>query len=142
MTVEQIKKLIREKELKHGVIRGLLEAVVDRESDFRIDAKGQAGEVGLAQLLTKGGAIADYEQEHEPLEDYRDPESNLEVAAWYLGNRIPRYLRYYDLEESIKNIIISYNAGISRAISGDIPTLTAGYVVEIEEALKKKVTGA
>ena len=138
MDKSEILKIIQRMERKHNVRKGLLEAVVQRESNFDVQAKGQAGEVGLAQLLTKGGAIADYEQEHTPLDDYRTPENNLEVAAWYLGNRIPRYLKHYKLEESIENIVISYNAGIGRAVSGNVPSLTRGYILEIETALGKK----
>jgi len=126
--------LVRKFEREYNSFPGLLSAIISRESDWDPDAIGAAGEFGLAQLLGSG-AIASWELFNAPLADYLDPVNNLRVAAWYLGHRIPELLTHYDLPVTLANIIICYNAGISRAISGDVPSLTLEYIEEIKVSL-------
>lgn len=53
-----------------------------------------------------------------------NPRINYEVSFWYINKRIPQMLRYYKKEITVRNILISYNAGIS-------------YVVENKELMKE-----
>jgi hypothetical protein len=54
---------------------------------------------------------------------------NAEIAYWYLNVRIPQMLRAYKKPVTVKNIIISYNAGISYvAKNKPLPYYTKKYL--------------
>jgi len=54
---------------------------------------------------------------------------NKRIASWYLNNRIPQMLRYYGKPVTIRNILISYNAGISYVFKGKkLPSETKNYI--------------
>ena len=131
---QEILKLIADKEHKYQIPKGLLEAIVWQESKFDIGAVGKAGEIGLGQLLKKG-AIASWEKRNPALPDYFDPEQNLEVAAWYLGYRIPEMLKYYEKPINNYNRITAYNAGIGYVIEGSRPQSTDQYQRNVETYL-------
>lgn len=141
MDKAEIVKLIQQKAAKYGVPSGLLTAIVQRESAFDVNARGADNEVGLAQLL-RGGAIAEWEQYKAPLGDYAKPDNNLEVAAWYLGKRIPAMLRHYGKPVTIENRVIAYNAGIGRVLSGEVPGLTKDYVAFVKGYMESHHAGA
>ena len=66
-------------------------------------------------------------------QDLFNAEINNRVATWYLEKRIPSMLRYYHKEVSVRNIIISYNAGISYVVSGKkLPEITVRYLRKYE----------
>ena len=51
------------------------------------------------------------------------------IADWYINQRIPQMLRYYDREDTVENRIIAFNAGISYVVSGkSIPKITKDYL--------------
>ena len=131
-SVEQIKSLIRSFEIDYNIPAGLLEAVISKESNFDPGAVGAIGEIGLAQLRP-GGAIADYEMYFPAEPDYFEPEVNLKVAAWYLGEKIPDYLSHFGLPDTIKNRIVAYNAGIGRAVDGVVPEITRKYIRYVKD---------
>jgi hypothetical protein len=59
---------------------------------------------------------------------------NEKIARWYINVRIPQMLKYYKRDLSIKNILISYNAGISYVVSGkSLPTETKEYIIKYLE---------
>lgn len=61
--------------------------------------------------------------------DLWDPVINAEIAGWYMNKRIPQMLRYYKIEDNVKNRIISYNAGISTLTKRlPIPKITLSYL--------------
>lgn len=139
-TRKEIDSIIGKMERRYAVPSGLLHAVVNRESRFDPNAVGQAGEIGLAQLM-RGGAIAEWEQFKTPKAEYSSIENNLEVAAWYLGKRIPDMLRHYEKPVTIENRIIAYNAGISYVLTGTVPALTRGYIDEVKTYMSGIETG-
>lgn len=58
-----------------------------------------------------------------------DIEVNVEIANWYLHNRIPKMLRYFKKPVTIENVLISYNAGINYVVTGNpLPTETKNYI--------------
>jgi soluble lytic murein transglycosylase-like protein len=139
MQKAEILRLIAEKEKEFNLPSGLLDAVVKIESNYNVDALGAAKEIGLAQLLPKGGAIDEWESHKgKGLWDYWNPEMNLHVAAWYLGVRIPQYLKAYGVQDSIEHRIWAYNAGIGNLLKGNKPQITANYIKKVNEHLAVK----
>jgi len=54
---------------------------------------------------------------------------NKEIAIWYITIRIPQMLRYFNKERSIRNILISYNAGINYVVKNlPLPKETIDYI--------------
>jgi len=61
--------------------------------------------------------------------DLADPAVNSKIAHWYLNNRIPQMLEYYRKPVTIRNILISYNAGISYVVENKkLPRETRNYL--------------
>ena len=49
-------------------------------------------------------------------EDLFVPEISIKIAQWYLEIRIPQMLKYYGKDITVRNILISYNAGIDYVV--------------------------
>ena len=141
MDRSQIINLIARFEREYNIENGFLEAVVSKESSFNPSALGAAHEIGLSQLLPSG-ALADFEQFHEPLSDYWDIENNLTVAAWYIGKRIPQMLRHFKHPVTRSNIIIAYNWGIGRVGRFPLPAITSAYIEYVNAYMGKKKSPA
>jgi soluble lytic murein transglycosylase-like protein len=112
----------------------LLLAVIQIESSFRPLARGKAGEYGLGQLMP--GTISDFEKRTgKRITDPYDVEQNLEVSAWYLGHEVPRMLRAYSKEVTVRNILWAYNAGIGNLVKGRLPVSTVDYIGKVKAQL-------
>ena len=60
-------------------------------------------------------------------------EINDRIAWWYLHVGIPQMLRYYNLPVTVRNILLSYNAGINNLVRGwDLPHETREYLRQYE----------
>jgi hypothetical protein len=144
MKEKQIKAIIAKKARKYGLAPVLLEAVAMQEF---VKLYGWTTE-GINRVHADGTSFGMFGlRESTSVAEYTDrkgsPETNTlegqaEVAAWYLGKRIPQMLEHYKLEKTISNVITAYNAGISRAISGEIPTITQGYIEFVESYTAEK----
>ena len=55
---------------------------------------------------------------------------NSKIAHWYMNYRIPQMLRYYKVEDTVNNRLISYNAGIAYVVGNGrvLPSETVGYI--------------
>lgn len=63
------------------------------------------------------------------LDDMFDKDLCYQVAYWYLNERIPQMLRYYNKPVTIENILISYNAGINYVVKSlPLPRETKMYL--------------
>jgi len=71
-------------------------------------------------------------------EDLFDPMVNYRIAYWYIKERIPQMLRYYDLNVNDHNILWAYNAGISRVREGFIPKETSKYIKKYKRIARRK----
>lgn len=61
--------------------------------------------------------------------DMLNPTNNKEVAEWYLNTRIPQMLNHYHKSITVRNVIISYNAGISYVVRHKkLPKTTINYL--------------
>ena len=128
---------IREVSEQHGLEPTFVAGVVYAESRFRPEARSHRGAHGLMQLLPE---TAKFIQERSGIEgDWRDPEVNLRIGAWYLG-----YLKeHYSGDERL--MLAAYNSGESRVngwisdegfdVGEDIPFKeTRNYVENVLEA--------
>jgi len=77
-------------------------------------------------------ALAEYNQKFGTSFTYDDlfvGHINALVGWWYMGIRIPQMLRYFDIEDTIENRLIAYNAGINYLVEKKrIPDETVEYL--------------
>ena len=100
---------IRQVSAEYDLEPTLVAAVVYTESRFRPDVESHRGAYGLMQLLPE---TAEFIQKKSGIEgDYRDPETNLRIGAWYLGYLDDRYLGNERL------MLAAYNSGEGRVDS-------------------------
>ena len=128
---------IREVSERHGLEPTFVAGVVYAESRFRPDVRSHRGAYGLMQLLPE---TARFIQEESGIEgDYRDPQVNLRIGAWYLGYLQERY------SGDERLMLAAYNSGESRVngwisdrgfdVGEDIPFKeTRDYVENVLEA--------
>ncbi len=107
--------IIREAAEEHGVEYALIKAVIWQESRFREDAVGDAGEIGLMQLMELAAfewaddhGVRDFEHSH-----VYDPRTNIHAGTYYLKTRLARY-RYTD--DPLPYSLADYNAGRARVV--------------------------
>jgi len=99
---------------KHGVPATLIKAVIWKESKFKPNIRGKAGEIGLMQLMP--GAIEEWRRgtktDNTPSEaKVFSPELNIEIGTWYLawcGGH------WADYKSSLILQLSEYNAGYGR----------------------------
>ena len=130
---------IREVSAEHGLEPTFVAAVVYTESRFRPDARSSQRAYGLMQLLPQ---TARFIQGKSGIEgDFRDPEVNLRIGAWYLNYLDGRY----NGDERL--VLAAYNSGEGSVegwmsdpdfdVTEDIPFKeTRDYVENVLEAQK------
>ena len=96
---------------KHGLPPELVRALIKKESRFRADQIGEAGEVGLMQILPQGAA-AEWARVNKckvpDKDELLDVKTNLEIGCWYLARAIQKWKDYrYGMELALAE----YNAG-------------------------------
>jgi soluble lytic murein transglycosylase len=100
---------------RNNVDPRLVKAVIWRESRFRPDASGLAGEVGLMQIRPEG-AVADWARLNNVEPPCRgalyNPALNIEIGSWYLGRAAKKWS---PSKESFELALCEYNAGAARA---------------------------
>jgi hypothetical protein len=112
--------VVREAECRHGLPRGLLDALIVRESRYRVIALSPMGARGLTQLMP--GTARDL-----GVRNRLDPVSNIGGGARYLRGLIDHF-------RSIPLALAAYNAGphaVERAGGMPFNRETPGYVVDI-----------
>ena len=131
MTTKQIENIIFQKARKYDLGYEFFREVIWEESHFDVNAVNpDSGAMGLGQLMPI--VIEDFEEQTGiTYTDYKKPETNLEVSAWYLGERIPKMLKHYGHEVTRKNILWAYNAGIGNLNNGILPKETQRYFEKI-----------
>ena len=109
------KEIIERVARKYCIDSRLVIAVIMKESSFRVDCIGNAGEIGLMQIMPKSAA-KDWARVKKVPElsagELMKPEMNIEVGTWYLARAVRRWQRY---SKYIELALCEYNAGISRA---------------------------
>lgn len=116
---DDILSMVKDAANKAGIEPSLFEALVGRESSFKVDAVSIAGAKGLAQLMPKTAASLG-------VTDIFDPKQNLEAGARYLA----QMLRQFDGNKELA--LAAYNAGPGTVKQvGGIPPESAGYVRDV-----------
>ena len=102
--------IIRDAAAEFGVEYALIKAVIWQESRFDEKAVGQAGEIGLMQLMELAAfewadehGVHDFEHAH-----VFDPRTNILAGTYYLKTRLARYPR---ADDHLPYALADYNAG-------------------------------
>ena len=100
---------------KYNVDPQLVRAVIFRESRFNPMARGDAGEVGLMQIMPNM-AVVDWARAYKrkvpnTFELYR-PDLNIEIGVWFLAKALRRFDGY---RGQLELALCQYNAGPTRA---------------------------
>ena len=110
--------IIAESSRRNCVDPRLVKAVIWRESRFRVDSSGLAGEVGLMQVRPEGAAF-DWARANSielPCKGIMyNPQLNIEIGSWYLGKAVRKWSGY---KECFELALCEYNAGAKRAEAG------------------------
>ena len=70
-----------------------------------------------------------HSREKYELDDLFKSKVNTMIAHWYMNYRIPQMLRYYGKPNTVRNRLISYNAGIDYVVrSLKLPEETIEYI--------------
>ena len=103
-------KIIRNASIEFNVEFALIKAVIWQESRFNEKAMGEAGEIGLMQLMELAAfewadkkAIENFEHSH-----VFDPNTNILAGTYYLKTRIARYTH---TDNPLPFALADYNAG-------------------------------
>jgi len=75
------------------------------------------------------------------VEDLFDSDINTGIARWYMLERIPAMLRYFNQPITPSNCLIAYNAGIKAVIDGHILEETREYLRRYTMYEKRKAAG-
>lgn len=120
----------------YDVSPDLVYAVIMIESGGVPTAVGDGGQsLGLMQLHANGARATWRANGHPEPRDWFDPESNVQVGAWFLGKSIPVQLRNVGAADTVRNRIVAYNAGASRVKRPDalLPEVTKHYLRKVRE---------
>jgi soluble lytic murein transglycosylase len=125
--------LIRAAAQRYGLEPALVKAVVWRESGFRPEVRGHAGEVGLMQLRYDAAAEwAGAEQcTNFDLETCLDPRTNTLAGTFYLAKLMKRYTR---TDNPVPYALADYNAGRGNVLkwnTGEAATNSAVFITQI-----------
>ncbi len=133
---------------KHRIPATLVYSVVEQESKFDANAVGNAGEIGLMQLMPPGkpGAPEEWARVFKTKCPSRRQlfkiDCNINIGCWYLARALKKWRKY---KHATELALVEYNAGAKQAnlckpetLDGEviprikIPT-TKRYVIEIME---------
>ena len=100
---------------KFGLKNTFIQAMIWRESRFDSRATGEAGEIGLMQIM-QDKAVTDWAKAHKRQVPSKGalyhPALNIEIGSWYLSRAVRRWSRYKDCYALA---LCEYNAGLTRA---------------------------
>jgi soluble lytic murein transglycosylase len=125
--------VIRTAAQRYGMEPALVKAVVWRESRFRPDVRGRAGEVGLMQIRYDAAAEWAGEQRctNFAIETCLDPGTNTLAGTFYLAKLLRRYTK---TDNPLPYALADYNAGRGNVLkwnSGEAMTNSAVFISQI-----------
>ena len=75
----------------------------------------------------------DYHKHKYKLKEMFEEDKCFKVSSWYMNVRIPSMLKCYKRQDTIKNRLWSYNAGIGLLVRGVMPRETEQYIKNYTE---------
>jgi soluble lytic murein transglycosylase len=115
MRENQFDPLILQAAAEHGVDPNLIKAVIWRESKFRPDARGDAGEMGLMQVMPIVGQEWTSARGEKNFDSTRllDPLTNVRIGSWYLAKGLSHWEK---AARPVPLALAQYNAGRSNVL--------------------------
>jgi soluble lytic murein transglycosylase-like protein len=123
--------------------------IIDIESRGNPKAISPCGARGLMGIMPC--TLKEWNQAH-PKQKYNfdqmfNPEINVQVGRWYLEQRVPFFLKYFKIEDTIEHRIASYNCGIGRLKAEEdhgkiLPKETRNYFVKYEKRAGKSYSNS
>jgi soluble lytic murein transglycosylase len=118
---------------RYGVDPSLVKAIVWRESRFRPNVRGRAGELGLMQIRDVAAQEWADAEHVEPFvhEHCLDPRTNTLAGTFYLAKLLKRYR---STDDAVPYALADYNAGRANALKwmhGEAITNHSAFVMQI-----------
>lgn len=117
-----------------GVSVELLLAVIEVESDFRVDARSHRGAIGLMQLMPRTGEALSAEMQLQDFnrQQLRDVRTNILLGTYYLKKLLDRYGR-------LDYALTAYNMGETRfdLAMNEQRQLTFSYSKMVQKQLRR-----
>jgi hypothetical protein len=110
--------LINQAAGKYNVPANLIKALIQRESRFNPEARGEKGELGLMQLMPETA-------QRYGVSNLLDPGQNIEAGTRYIADLLQKY------NGNMEQAIAAYNCGEDCVNSGNIPDSTLKYRAEV-----------
>lgn len=112
----------------------LVKAVIWQESRFDRNAKGEAGEIGLMQVMElTGEEWAEAERLRSFSKSYLwNPSENIQAGAWYLSKCLRRYT---NTDNPIPYALADYNAGRTHVLrwnKGQASTNSTAFLAQMD----------
>lgn len=107
---EQYQSIVEEVARERGIPSHILGAVLRHESGFNPEARGQAGEVGLGQILPSTARRPGFGLNPVTEEELRDPRRNIDFSASYIAARNPN-VDWSNPVAAARALAANYNAG-------------------------------
>jgi soluble lytic murein transglycosylase len=106
----------------------LIAAVIYQESKFKVDARSDAGAIGLMQVQpeTAKGIATRTGGSRFRVDDLYDPEINVRYGSWYLRHLLDKY-------GAEKRALAAYNGGQGNVDRGVVYPETKAYVARVLE---------
>jgi len=123
---KKFSNLINHAAKRHSINPNLIKAVIWQESKFDKKAVGEAGEIGLMQIMP--GVVSDWAKEYKVRTPTKrllyDPSVNIEIGSWYLARALRQWHNYKFVEALA---LCEYNAG-RRGMRNWVPDSLDGYL--------------
>jgi hypothetical protein len=97
--------------------------LIERESGFDPNARGEAGELGLLQVMPKTALDPGFGT--TPIEDRSDPMESLRFGAEHLANMTKHY------DGDVAMALMAYNGGSGNVANGTISNAAQKYATEL-----------
>jgi hypothetical protein len=107
---EAYQSIVEEVARERGVPPHILGAVLRHESGFNPEARGQAGEIGLGQILPSTARRPGFGLNPATEEELRDPRRNIDFSASYIAARNPN-VDWSNPVAAARALATNYNAG-------------------------------
>ncbi len=107
---EAYQSIVDEVARERGVPPHVLGAVLRHESGFNPEARGQAGEIGLGQILPSTARRPGFGLNPATEEELRDPRRNIDFSASYIAARNPN-VDWSNPVAAARALAANYNAG-------------------------------